>query len=84
MKRALPFEPCDEVRALIAVHNEGMYPHREIGERLIHPGDKGIVRETGACFGETYYVVEFVARAVVVAMHSGDMIKAADAAASNL
>jgi nitrogen fixation protein NifZ len=78
-ERALPFEPSDEVRALIEVHNEGMYPHREIGEKLVEPGDAGIVREIAACFGDTYYAVEFFARAVVVGMHAGEMIKAAPA-----
>lgn len=80
--RVRPFQPSDEVRALVEVHNEGTYPHREIGERLVHPGDAGVVREIGACFGETCYAVVFVARAVVVAMRAGDMIRAAEAAAS--
>ena len=80
--RARTFAPSDEVCALIEVHNEGMYPHKDIGERLVERGDAGVVRESGVCFGETYYAVEFLERAVVVAMRAGDMIKAAPAAAS--
>jgi nitrogen fixation protein NifZ len=75
--RARRFSPRDEVQALIEVHNEGMYPHREIGERLVERGDAGVVIESGAWLGETYYAVEFAARAVVVAMRASEMVKAA-------
>ena len=71
--RAPLFALRDKVRALIDVNNEGLYPHRDIGERLVERGDAGVVRETGVCFGEPYYAVEFVARAVVVAMTARDI-----------
>ena len=37
------FEPGDAVRSLTRVTNDGIYPHRDIGEPLVCGGDIGVV-----------------------------------------
>jgi len=71
------FEIGEEVRALTQVRNDGIYPHKDVGEILVYAGDAGIVRESWSFLGEIYYTVEFVARAVVVIMRGREMIRAA-------
>ena len=60
------FQLGEWVRALISVSNDGIYPHRDIGEILVFPGDAGFIREDWSFLGEVYYTVEFVSRAVIV------------------
>jgi nitrogen fixation protein NifZ len=67
------FKPGDEVRSLRPVKNDGVYPHKDIGETLVRQGDAGIVRERWSFLGEVYYTVEFVARAAVVIMRGREM-----------
>jgi nitrogen fixation protein NifZ len=71
------FKRGDAVRSLTKIINDGIYPHREIGETLVHQGDAGIVRESWSFLGETYYTVEFLARAAVVIMRRREMKRAA-------
>lgn len=52
----------DDVRSLRPVKNDGIYPHKDIGEVLVERGDTGIVRERWSFLGEIYYTVEFEGR----------------------
>ena len=74
-KRA--FKSGDAVRSLTRVTNDGIYPHRDIGETLVNGGDAGVVRESWSFLGEAYYTVEFFARAAVVIMRGQEMARAA-------
>jgi len=71
------FKPGDAVRSLARVINDGIYPHRDIGETLVHGGDVGVVRESWSFLGEAYYTVEFFAHAAVVIMRGQEMARAA-------
>jgi len=70
------FRCGEKVFALRAVKNDGVYPHKDIGEVLVHEGDAGFVRERWSFLGEIYYTVEFVAVAVVVIMRGREMVSA--------
>jgi len=63
----------DEICALADIGNEGTYPHKEIGEIIVHRGDKGFILETARFLGEVYYTVEFVDRAAVAALRAREM-----------
>jgi nitrogen fixation protein NifZ len=71
------FKRGDAVRSLAQIINDGIYPHRDIGETLVHQGDAGMVRESWSFLGETYYTVEFFTRAAVVIMRGREMKRAA-------
>ena len=71
------FKPGDAVRSLTQVTNDGLYPHRDIGESLVYRGDTGVVRERWSFLGEAYYTVEFFAHASVVIMRGHEMASAA-------
>jgi nitrogen fixation protein NifZ len=70
------FKQGDAVRSLTRIVNDGIYPHRDIGETLVDHGDVGIVRESWSFLGEGYCTVEFVARAAVVIMRGREMARA--------
>jgi nitrogen fixation protein NifZ len=70
------FRLGEAVRSLTPVRNDGVYPHKDIGEIVVHKGDAGIVRESWSFLGEIYYTVEFGARAAVVIMRGREMEKA--------
>jgi nitrogen fixation protein NifZ len=76
------FKRGDAVRSLTQIINDGIYPHRDIGETLVHQGDAGMVRESWSFLGETYYTVEFFTRAAVVIMRGREMARAARRAAN--
>lgn len=67
------FHAGDRVLAVRLIRNDGTYPHRDIGEPLVHPGDGGIVRESWCFLGDIYYTVEFLAQAVFVIMRGPEM-----------
>ncbi len=71
------FKPRDAVCSLTRVTNDGIYPHRDIGETLVNRGDIGVVRESWSFLGEAYYTVEFFARAAVVILRGQEMARAA-------
>ena len=71
------FKAGDAVRSLTQIINDGLYPHRDIGETLVHQGDAGIIRESWSFLGESYYTVEFFTRAAVVIMRGREMARAA-------
>ncbi len=71
------FKPGDAVHSLVQIVNDGLYPHRDIGETLVHHGDAGVVRESWSFLGESYYTVEFFTRAAVVIMRGREMAWAA-------
>jgi nitrogen fixation protein NifZ len=73
--RARAFNVGERVRSVALVKNDGTYPHMDIGEALVNAGDLGIVRECWCFLGDSYYTVEFLARAVVVIMRGREMVR---------
>ena len=71
------FETGDTVRSLTEVKNDGISPHKDIGEILVNQGDTGVVRDSWSFLGESYYTVEFAARAACVIMSGREMSRAA-------
>jgi nitrogen fixation protein NifZ len=71
------FKLGDAVCSLTQLWNDGLYPHRDIGETMVDPGDIGMVRERWSFLGEIYYTVEFVSRTAVVIMRGREMVRAA-------
>jgi nitrogen fixation protein NifZ len=69
------FSAGEPVRAAALIRNDGTYPHKDIGEALVHPGDAGIVRESWRFLGEVYYTVEFMARSVFVILRGREMVR---------
>jgi nitrogen fixation protein NifZ len=69
------FSVGEPVRATAVIKNDGMYPHKDIGEALVHPGDAGVVRESWRFLGEVYYTVEFAGRSVFVIMRDREMTR---------
>lgn len=71
------FEMGEAVCSLTQLRNDGLYPHRDIGEILVDQGDVGMVRERWSFLGEIYYTVEVVVRTAVVIMRGREMARAA-------
>jgi nitrogen fixation protein NifZ len=71
------FKSGDAVRSLTRIINDGLYPHWDVGEILVHQADAGIVRESWSFLGEIYYTVEFFTRAAVVIMRGPELARAA-------
>jgi nitrogen fixation protein NifZ len=69
------FEVGEPIRSIAVIKNDGMYPHRDVGEALVHPGDAGTVRESWRFLGDIYYTVEFNARSVFVIMRGYEMTR---------
>jgi nitrogen fixation protein NifZ len=69
------FEAGEPIRAVAVIKNDGMYPHKDIGEALVRAGDTGIIRESWRFLGETYYTVEFIAQSVFVIMRGCEMTR---------
>ena len=69
------FSVGEPVRAAALIRNDGMYPHKDVGEPLVHPGDGGVVRESWRFLGEFYYTVEFTARSMFVIMRGREMVR---------
>jgi nitrogen fixation protein NifZ len=69
------FGAGEPIRSVALIRNDGMYPHKDIGEALVHPGDTGIVRESWRFLGEVYYTVEFIAQSVFVIMRGREMAR---------
>jgi nitrogen fixation protein NifZ len=72
---ACEFEAGEPIRSIAVIKNDGMYPHRDVGEALVHPGDAGVVRESWRFLGEIYYTVEFIAQSVFVIMRGYEMAR---------
>lgn len=67
-------QPGDKVVARLNVKNDGTYPGREIGERLVHKGDVGYVRDVGTFLQQFYiYAVEWVDRGILVGMRAREL-----------
>ncbi len=69
------FVAGEPIRSVALIRNDGMYPHKDIGEALVHPGDTGVVRESWRFLGELYYTVEFIALSVFVIMRGREMTR---------
>lgn len=67
------FSENEKVRSTAQVKNDGTYPHKEIGEVIVHEGDLGFVRESWYFLGRIYYTVEFADRGVVVIMREREL-----------
>ena len=68
------FLPGDKVVARLNVKNDGTYPGRDIGERLVHKGDVGYVRDIGTFLQQFYiYAVEWVDRGILVGMRAREL-----------
>lgn len=74
------FRAGDKILAVTLIKNDGTYPHRDVGEPLVHPGDGGIVRESWRFLGDVYYTVEFLAQAVFVIMRGREMKRIGESA----
>jgi len=63
------FLPGQKVRARRHIKNDGTFFGRPPGERLVHKGESGYVRDIGTFLQQYYiYAVEFVASGLVVGM----------------
>ncbi len=69
------FSTGEPIRSLALIKNDGMYPHKDVGEALVHPGDTGVIRESWRFLGEIYYTVEFIAQSVFVIMRGREMAR---------
>lgn len=69
------FQPGDKVSARLNVKNDGTFPGRDIGERLVHKGDVGYVRDVGTFLQQFYiYAVEWVDRGILVGMRARELV----------
>lgn len=74
IERPPRFLPGDKVVARLNVKNDGTYPGRDIGERLVHKGDVGYVRDIGTFLQQFYiYAVEWVDRGILVGMRAREL-----------
>jgi len=63
------FEIGAKVRSTKHVKNDGTYPGRDIGDRLVCKGDIGYVRDIGVFLQRYYiYAVDFIERGTIVGM----------------
>jgi nitrogen fixation protein NifZ len=68
------FQPGDKVVARLNVKNDGTFAGRDIGERLVHIGDVGYVRDVGTFLQQFYiYAVEWVDRGILVGMRAREL-----------
>lgn len=68
------FLPGDKVVARLNVKNDGTFAGRDIGERLVHKGDVGYVRDIGTFLQQFYiYAVEWVDRGILVGMRAREL-----------
>jgi nitrogen fixation protein NifZ len=68
------FMPGEKVRATKHVRNDGTYPGKDIGERLVHKGDVGYVRDIGTFLQQFYiYSVEWVEMGTLVGMRAREL-----------
>ena len=72
------FRAGEWVRSAVLIKNDGMYPHKDIGEPLVYPADTGIVQQSWRFLGDVYYTVEFMAQAVFVIMRGCEMVSVAE------
>ena len=69
------FQPGEKVMANRHVKNDGTYPGREIGDRLVYKGDVGYVRDIGTFLQQFYiYGVDFVAQGRIVGMKRRELV----------
>ncbi|WP_028002422.1 nitrogen fixation protein NifZ [Sinorhizobium arboris] len=68
------FVPGERVYATRHIKNDGTYPGKEIGERLVRKGDTGFVRDVGTFLQQFYiYAVEWIDRGIVVGMREREL-----------
>ncbi|NRP75502.1 hypothetical protein ILFOPFJJ_06425 [Ensifer psoraleae] len=68
------FMPGEKVCATRHIKNDGTYPGKEIGERLVRKGDAGFVRDVGTFLQQFYiYAVEWIDRGNVVGMRAREL-----------
>ena len=60
--------------ARLNVKNDGTFAGRDIGDRLVHKGDVGYVRDVGTFLQQFYiYAVEWVDRGILVGMRAREL-----------
>ncbi|MEY4576185.1 MAG: hypothetical protein RL701_888 [Pseudomonadota bacterium] len=68
------FEIGTKVRSTKHVRNDGTYPGRDIGDKLVWKGDVGYVRDIGTFLNRFYiYAVDFVDRGTIVGMRGREL-----------
>ncbi|CDI12031.1 nitrogen fixation protein NifZ [Agrobacterium pusense] len=68
------FRPGERVCATRHIKNDGTYPGKEIGARLVRKGDAGFVRDVGIFLQQFYiYAVEWIDRGIVVGMRAREL-----------
>lgn len=72
---AAGFVAGEPIRSLALIRNDGMYPHKDVGEALVRPGDRGVVHESWRFLGEIYYTVGFFSQSVFVIMRGREMAR---------
>jgi nitrogen fixation protein NifZ len=79
LHRPPTFRPGEKVVARIHVKNDGTYPGRDIGDRLVTKGDVGYVRDIGTFLQRYYiYAVDWVERGTLVGMRGRELVRPAD------
>jgi len=71
-------DPVFEIGAKVCstkhVKNDGTYPGRDIGDRLVCKGDVGYVRDIGVFLQRYYiYAVDFIERGTIVGMRAREL-----------
>ncbi|MEY9162245.1 nitrogen fixation protein NifZ [Sinorhizobium fredii] len=69
------FMPGEKVCATRHIKNDGTYPGKEIGERLVRKGDAGFIRDVGTFLQQFYiYAVDWIDRGIVVGMRARELM----------
>jgi nitrogen fixation protein NifZ len=84
LHRPPAFRPGEKVVARIHVKNDGTYPGRAIGDRLVTKGDVGYVRDIGTFLQRHYvYAVDWVERGTLVGMRGRELLRPTDLTATS-
>ena len=69
------FELGEKVRSRKHIRNDGTFPGKEIGERLVDKGDEGFVTGIGTFLQEFYiYTVDYYEKGCVVGMKGVELV----------
>jgi nitrogen fixation protein NifZ len=69
------FLPGEKVVCIRHIRNDGTFPGRDVGDRLVVKGDVGYVRDIGTFLQQFYiYAVDWVDRGVTVGMRAREIV----------
>jgi nitrogen fixation protein NifZ len=69
------FEPGERVASRHVVRNDGTFPGKEVGDKLVSRGDIGVVRSIGTFLQQFYiYEVEFLEQGFRVGMKGRELV----------